>query len=188
MNLMLDGLNVWELTRGTACPIVTYHDAYKKIVGRNPTPECFLDECTKHPSTDALKDFLKSVLADQFIQRTEYQCWQQTIAKEQSSFFKHLKNNLKEWEFLVICDFPENYAFAAQNAAQAFDWNNDQFTIFTTVIYYKKDNKLKHWSVYVYSIRQLNHDTIGVYEFQIIITDNLKENFKPKNICSPFRF
>ena len=40
--------------------------------------------------------------------------------------------------------FAENYAFVVQNAAQSFHWNNDQATIFTVLIYYKKDNILKH--------------------------------------------
>lgn len=138
-------MNIQELTRGTDCPIVTYHDAFKMIVCRNPTLEYFLDECTKCLSTDALKDFLKSVFADQFIERIEYQCWQQTdrsilrteitdavdfaeelceclfklkshsfIDDEQSSFLKYLKKNLKEGEFLLLCDFAENYAFVAK--------------------------------------------------------------------------
>ena len=32
-------------------------------------------------------------------------------AKQQSYFFKNLKDTLKEGEFLILCDFAENYAF-----------------------------------------------------------------------------
>ena len=65
------------------------------------------------------------------------------IAKEQSHFLKNLKENLQESEFLVLCDFAENYAFIAQNSAQAFHWNNNQATIFTIGIYYQRQNDLK---------------------------------------------
>ena len=68
-------------------------------------------------------------------------------AKQQSYFFKNLKDTLKEEEFLILCDFAENYSFVVQNAAQSFHWNNDQATIFTVVSYYKKDNILKHRSL-----------------------------------------
>ena len=47
-------------------------------------------------------------------------------AKQQSYFFKDLKDTLKEGEFLILCDFAENYAFVVQNAAQSFNWKLDQ--------------------------------------------------------------
>lgn len=141
---------VQEVTRDTDFSIVTYHDAFKKIMCSNPTSECYLDKCESCPSTDALKDFLQSVLVDHYIDRIKYQYWQQTdrstlrteisdaeyfteelrerlvklkfhsiIAKKQSSFLKYLKNSLKE-EFLILCNFAENYTFIAQNPAQSF--------------------------------------------------------------------
>lgn len=103
------------------------------------------------------------------------------IAKQQSTFLKNLKDSLKIGEFIVLCDFAENYAFVAQNAAQSFHWNNDQVTIFTTVIYYKEVDELKHRSLAILS-DNLNHDTVAVYEFQKIITNHLKENFKATKI------
>lgn len=59
--------------------------------------------------------------------------------------------------------------------------NNDQVSIFTTVIYYKEENELKHRNVVILS-DNLNHDEIGVYEFQKIITEYLKENFKHNKV------
>ena len=102
-------------------------------------------------------------------------------AKQQSYFFKNLKDTLKEGEFLILCDFAENYAFIVQNAAQSFHWNNDQATIFTVVIHYKEDNTLKHRTLAMLS-DCLTHDTIAVYEFQKIITHYLKENFLPRKM------
>ncbi|XP_044575208.1 uncharacterized protein LOC123259016 [Cotesia glomerata] len=52
------------------------------------------------------------------------------IAKEQAKFLKTLKETLKPNEYVIICDFAENYAFVVQNAASGFHWNNDQATVF----------------------------------------------------------
>lgn len=55
------------------------------------------------------------------------------IAKKQSAFVKQRKSNLSDGEVLVSFDFSENYAYVAQDAAQAFHYNNDQCTVFPIV-------------------------------------------------------
>ncbi|KAJ8685910.1 hypothetical protein QAD02_021703 [Eretmocerus hayati] len=95
------------------------------------------------------------------------------IAKKQSSFFTFLKENLREREVLVSLDLAENYAFVAQDAAQAFHYNNDQCTLVTVVLYYMKDSKLCHQSMVIMS-DNLVHDTVAVHCIQKIITDWIK--------------
>lgn len=132
---MLDAVNIEKVTHDTDFPIVTYHDAFKKIICNNPTPECYLDKCESCLCTDALKDFLKSVLADHDIDRIEYQCWQQTdrstlrteisdaedfveelcerqmklkshsFIAKQQSSFLKYLKNSLKGEFLILCDF-----------------------------------------------------------------------------------
>lgn len=58
------------------------------------------------------------------------------IAKKQSNYLTELKGNLKKDQVLIQCDFSENCAFVAQDAAQAFHYNNDQCTVHLVVIYY----------------------------------------------------
>ena len=41
------------------------------------------------------------------------------IALNQSNFFKETKENLKEGQFAVICDFAENYKFVLQDEIQS---------------------------------------------------------------------
>lgn len=94
---------------------------------------------------------------------------------------KQAKNELSEGEFIVQCDFAENYAFVVQNAAQAFHWNNDQTTIFTVVIYYKEKDEIKHKSIAILS-DNLKHDTTAVYQYQTLIIEYMKTHFKPKKI------
>ena len=51
------------------------------------------------------------------------------LASQQSSYLTHLKQSLKEGEYLIICDFAENYSFILQDAVQGFHWNNAQATV-----------------------------------------------------------
>ena len=75
---------------------------------------------------------------------------------------------MKPGEFLVTADFAENYAFVVQEAAQAFHWNNNQATLFPSVIYYKEGGELECCS-FVGISDCLKHDTIAVYMFQVLI-------------------
>ncbi|XP_044594854.1 uncharacterized protein LOC123272219 [Cotesia glomerata] len=95
------------------------------------------------------------------------------IAKEQAQFLKTLKETLKPNEYVIICDFAENYAFVVQNAAAGFHWNNNQATVFPVVIYYKVNNKLEHKSLVIISDSN-KHDAVVVHVFIEIITDYVK--------------
>jgi hypothetical protein len=64
------------------------------------------------------------------------------IATQQALFIKALKCNLQSGEFVVLCDFAENYSFVLQDEAQGFHWNNAQATIHQLVIYFKKSDAL----------------------------------------------
>ena len=72
---MLDAVDLKEPTCENFSPIKTYHDAMNRIMCSVPTSECYLNECTACPGTSALKDFITSVLADQYINRVEFQTW-----------------------------------------------------------------------------------------------------------------
>jgi hypothetical protein len=64
------------------------------------------------------------------------------IATQQAMFLKELKRNLQSGEFVVLCDFAENYSFVLQDEAQGFHWNNAKATIHPFVIYFKKSDAL----------------------------------------------
>ena len=103
------------------------------------------------------------------------------FAKKQSLIVNNVKSNLQEGEFLVCCDFADNYAFVIQNSTQSFHWNNNQATVFTVIVYYNQNDELKHISIAVIS-DNLNHDTIAVYEYQKIVISYLKTNFAVKKV------
>jgi hypothetical protein len=82
-------------------------------------------------------------------------------------FLKELKCNLQSGEFVVLCDFAENYSFFLQDKAQGFHWNNAQATIHPFVIYFKKSDALntEHRNLVMIS-DCLKHDSTLVHTFR----------------------
>lgn len=68
------------------------------------------------------------------------------IAKQQSLFLSEKKQNLAQDEVIVMFDFSQNYTYTAQEASQAFHFNNDQCTVFPVIYYYREESQLKHTS------------------------------------------
>lgn len=95
------------------------------------------------------------------------------IAKNQAHYFKHMKENLQEGEFLVVCDFAENFAFVVQEAVAGFHWNNNQATIYPTVVYFRENELITHRSLAIIS-DCLHHDTIAVHVFNKIIQEFIR--------------
>lgn len=89
------------------------------------------------------------------------------ISKNQGNFMKSLKKSLQEGEFLVICNFAENYAFVIQDAAPGFHWNNSQATVYPVVI---KDG---HKSLAIVSDNTA-HDSIAVHLYTAIVVNYIK--------------
>ncbi|KMQ88333.1 hypothetical protein RF55_12203 [Lasius niger] len=91
------------------------------------------------------------------------------ISKKQEDFMKNVKMSLKEGEFLVICDFAENYAFVVQDAAPGFHWNNSQATVYPVVICFKDSHK----SLAIVSDNTI-HDAIAVHIYTRIVVNYIK--------------
>lgn len=98
------------------------------------------------------------------------------VAKEQSSFLKNLRNNLKTGDYLVLMDFAENYACNVQNFVQAYSFNNEQITIHPFVIYFKCDEGIQHKSFVIIS-ESLSHDSIAVHLYIKKMIEFLKIKF-----------
>lgn len=98
------------------------------------------------------------------------------IAKQQSKFFKSTKENLKPGEFVVVCDFSENYSFITQDAVQSAYYTTTQCTLHPFAIYYKEGDEVKEKSLLVIS-SCLTHDTIAVYQFQTKLVEFMRKEF-----------
>lgn len=126
-------------------------------------------------------EVVKSSNKDKFLKNLESKLKKyithEFIAKQQAKAQSEMKQSLGESEFLIICDFAENYSFVAQNASQSFHWNNLQVTLHPFMIYYNENNIEKHTSFVV--ITECNkHNTIAVHLFQSKLIEFLK-----KTIC-----
>jgi hypothetical protein len=89
------------------------------------------------------------------------------VATQQAMFLKELKCDPQTSEFVVLCDFVENYSFVLQDKAQGFHWNNAQATIHPFVIYFKKSDALNTEHENLVTISDcLTHDSILVHIFR----------------------
>ena len=121
------------------------------------------DRCTIASKTVNVHEFME-ILVEKLMKLKIHDFF----TKKQSLFVNNVKSYLQEGEFLVCCDFAENYAFVIPNSTQSLHWNNNQATVFTAIVYYKLNDELKHVSIAVIS-DNLNHDTITVYEYKKIV-------------------
>lgn len=81
---------------------------------------------------------------------------------------------MKRDEVLVVLDFSENYKYVAQDASEAFHFNNSQCTVFPIVCYYKKELKFEHKS-FIFLSNNTLHDTVAVYTVQRMLVPQLKK-------------
>jgi hypothetical protein len=99
---------------------------------------------------------------------------------------KELKCNLQSGEFVVLCDFAENYSLVLQDEAQQFHWNNALPTIHPFVIYFKKSDALNTEHECLIISDCLMHDSILVHTFQWHVMQFIENTFesplKKKNV------
>jgi hypothetical protein len=77
------------------------------------------DRCELVTIVKSTEEFIESLLEKLLLLlRHSY------IATQQVMFLKELKCNLQSGEFVVLCNFAENYSFVLQYEAQGFHWNN----------------------------------------------------------------
>lgn len=117
---------------------------------QEPTFECYFNKCDKFPGVQTLKNVLllldenrideitykywiskprtsletfvknSADFVDNFCENITSLLPHHYIAKEQASYLRSLKESLEKNQYIVICDFAENYAFVIQNAASGF--------------------------------------------------------------------
>lgn len=98
------------------------------------------------------------------------------IAKQQSNYFKNLKEELLEDEVIVLCNFSENLAFEIQDSAQSYYYAKTQCTLHPICIYYKEGIELKQKSIIIIA-ESLKHTVEAVYLFQTKMIEYFKAFF-----------
>lgn len=108
------------------------------------------------------------------------------IAKQQSKYFKDVKEKLSPGHFIIICDFAQNYSFVIQDEIQGYHWNNEQATLHPFVYYYKDETGDLKSGSYVAISDCRKHDTVLFYLFQKEFIKFLKN--KHNNIVKAIYF
>lgn len=121
------------------------------------------DRCTLLTSKMQIDDFLEELFQKLLVLKSH-----SFITKKQHEFVNMLLADLRENQVVVKWDFSENYAFIAQNAAQAFHFNNDQSTVFSVIFYYKEKSELKKKSL-IFISESRKHDTAAVHTIQTLL-------------------
>ena len=87
------------------------------------------------------------------------------IARSQSQYLNKLKENLKCDEVIILEDFAENVSFIVQDEIQGYQWNNQQCSLHSSVLYYRKENESELVSTSICFIsNDLEHDVNFVYK------------------------
>ena len=87
------------------------------------------------------------------------------IAKSQSSYLRHQKNNIASHTVILLVDFAENFAFTVQDEIQSYHWNSSQATLHPVCMYYRFDGHLHCHSFCIIS-DDMDHDVSLVHEIQ----------------------
>ena len=70
--LLLDAINVKELTEDSQNPINDYKDCLKKITCNNPNEKCYLGECDKCPGVVDLLQFFQQLLEEKNLHQVQF--------------------------------------------------------------------------------------------------------------------
>ena len=137
------------------------------------------DRSTLQTITTSIEEFL-----DLLFQKLKKLLHHSFIALQQSSFQNELKLILNPNEYIVMCDFAENYSFLLQDEIQAYHWTNAQATLHPFVIYFRSTDDILNHVSYVVISDCLSHDTAAVHLFQkhLIAYVTKKFQMKPKQI------
>lgn len=192
----------------------TYHDIIYQVICKDFNDRCISQNCERCPGTNIIQDMsvelqnrdieMISFKQWQQVDRCSIESIQietqqffdifceklckliphHFIAKEQTKYLMHCKQNLQTNECIMICDFSENYSFVVQDAIQGFHWSNAQCTIHPIAIYYKDENDELQFTSLIAIAESLKHNHIAVrlflkksYEFIKDKLPNIKKIF-----------
>lgn len=134
------------------------------------------DRCTLNTHIMSSEDFVDVLCSNLLVLKSH-----SFIAKKQADYFENIKTQLLDKQVLVTLDFAENYKYVAQDAVQAFHFNNDQCTVFTVVCYFKGESKIEHKS-FIFLSDCTQHDTSAVYTVQRLLIPELKKLLQVEKI------
>ncbi|CAH0547525.1 unnamed protein product [Brassicogethes aeneus] len=130
------------------------------------------DRCHMKQIQEKYSEFLET-FKEQVLKTKEHHF----VAKSQGAFLKQLKESLGEGEFIVLCDFAENYSFTVQDEVQSFHWNTSSATLHPFLIYYKDISDTIQTQSFCVLSDVKNHTTLEFAVFQKYFIQLLKTRF-----------
>lgn len=100
------------------------------------------------------------------------------ITKRQSDYIKTRKQNLLDYEALVMMDFAENYTCIHQDSIQSHYWGQTQVTVHPFAVYTKQNNELIEQSLVAISENSKDHDIYSISMFQSKLINFIKNNYE----------
>lgn len=76
--LMLDAINISQLTRHLEHPIHDYKDCLNLLMCKNPSVACHFNECSECPSEQVLSDIVEELLSKTLVIDVLFSTWQTT--------------------------------------------------------------------------------------------------------------
>ncbi|GAB1865911.1 hypothetical protein CAJAP_06990 [Camponotus japonicus] len=206
--LMLDSVNVEQLTNGTDNKISTYKDCLKQMVCDEKKASCNLDECSNCPGTLAIAQNLLKCLEKKNIENVQFSSWTntdrstlQTLILPIDDFVQDLSNKLH---------ILKPHSYIAKQQTQYFDEKrrmlspgevivgidfaenfkyvvqdaaqavhfNNDQCSICTVVYYYKEKSELLHKSLVFLSDCTKHDTAAVYTVQTLLLPHIEENVK----------
>lgn len=78
VKLMLDAINIKNVTKNTNVPLTDYKDCIAKMICSEPKSDCYLDKCEKCPGTRSIISLLRKQLDDACITHVKCSLWVST--------------------------------------------------------------------------------------------------------------
>ena len=149
------------------------------------------EKCSDHDSTERLckrqyTDTLSSVIACIETQ-LEYFLFHAFIKRQQAMWFENQKLYIKVGQLLVMMDFSENFTHVSQDEIQGAFFDQTSSTLFTIMLYYCEDGKVKSESFVIISDfkgynNSKGHDKYAVSHFTKVVVEQFEARHPNYNL------
>lgn len=206
--LMLDAIDIQNLTKNEEQPINSYKDCIQQMVCENPTSECHLDECSKCHGSEKASSYLFELLSKANISQIEYCAWSGTDRSTLQNLTSPIEDFVDELYAKLVLLKPHSFIAKEQSNFITRTKNNlgegEVFVMFDysenysfvvqdasqafhfnndqctvfPAIYYYKEDSELKHESCVFLSNSLKHDTASVYTIQNLLIPEIKKKIR----------